>query len=77
MVRVECIRIFLHKIQSVFYENFVFIDHPEIPARTGKLYNIEKFDASFFGVHNKQVQNMDPQSRLLLEKTYEAIVDAG
>jgi len=57
--------------------NSVFTDHPEIPARTGKLYNIDKFDASFFSVHYKQAQNMDPQCRMLLEKTYEAIVDAG
>ena len=57
--------------------NFVFTDHPEIPAWTGKLYNIEKFDASFFGVHIIQAQVMDPQCRMLLEKTYEAIVDAG
>jgi len=43
----------------------------------GKLHNIEKFDASFFGIHNKEAQTMDPQCRILLEKTYEAIVDAG
>lgn len=23
--------------------------HPEIPQRTGKIYDIEKFDAGFFG----------------------------
>ena len=57
--------------------NFVFTDQPEVPARTGKLYNIDKFDASFFSVHNKQAEFMDPQCRMLLEKTYEAIVDAG
>ena len=57
--------------------NFVFTDHIDIPARTGKLYNIDKFDASFFGVHYKQAEFMDPQCRMLLEKTYEAIVDAG
>jgi fatty acid synthase len=57
--------------------NPVFTDHPEIPARCGKLYNINRFDASFFGVHYKQAQVMDPQCRLLLEKTYEAVVDAG
>ena len=56
---------------------YVFTEHPEIPARTGKLYNIDKFDSSFFSVHNKQAQTMDPQSRMLLEKAYEAIVDAG
>jgi len=56
---------------------FVFTDHPEIPPRTGKLYNIDKFDASFFGIDNKEAQTMDPQCRMLLEKTYEAVVDAG
>jgi fatty acid synthase len=56
---------------------FIFTDHPEIPAWTGKLYNIDKFDASFFSVHYKQAQSMDPQYRMLLEKTFEAIVDAG
>jgi acyl transferase domain-containing protein len=57
--------------------NFIFTDHPDIPARMGRIYNINKFDASFFGIHNKQVQAMDPQGRMLMEKTYEAIVDAG
>ncbi|XP_052751948.1 fatty acid synthase-like [Galleria mellonella] len=52
-------------------------DHPEIPQRTGKINNVNKFDASFFGVHYKQVHTMDPMSRILLEKTYEAIYDAG
>ncbi|XP_047538557.1 fatty acid synthase-like [Vanessa atalanta] len=51
--------------------------HPEIPHRTGKINNIEKFDASFFGVHYKETHTMDPMSRILLEKTYEAIIDAG
>ncbi|KAK2585487.1 hypothetical protein KPH14_010141 [Odynerus spinipes] len=53
------------------------LDHPEIPQRTGKVNNIEKFDALFFGVHFKQAHMMDPMCRTLLEHTYEAIVDAG
>jgi fatty acid synthase len=55
----------------------LFTDHPDIPPRFGKLININKFDASFFGVHYKQAQVMDPQCRVLLEKTYEAVADAG
>lgn len=27
--------------------------HPSIPKRHGKVYDIEKFDAPFFGVHYK------------------------
>ncbi|WAQ95725.1 FAS-like protein [Mya arenaria] len=48
-----------------------------LPKRSGKLKDLSKFDAAFFGVHPKQAHNMDPQLRLLLEVTYEAIVDAG
>ncbi|GBP45813.1 Fatty acid synthase [Eumeta japonica] len=52
------------------------LSHPEIPQRTGKINNVEKFDASFFGVHYKQAHTMDPMCRIILEKAYEAIVDA-
>ncbi|CAH0393331.1 unnamed protein product [Bemisia tabaci] len=48
-----------------------------LPKRSGKLPNLEFFDASFFGVHAKQANSMDPQARILLELTYEAIIDAG
>ncbi|KAL4239386.1 hypothetical protein ACF0H5_000203 [Mactra antiquata] len=48
-----------------------------LPKRNGKLKDLSKFDASFFGVHPKQANSMDPQLRLLLEVTYEAIIDAG
>nr|XP_022904132.1 fatty acid synthase isoform X2 [Onthophagus taurus] len=48
-----------------------------LPTRTGKLKDISHFDATFFGVHAKQAHVMDPQLRLLLELTHEAIVDAG
>ncbi|XP_045465555.1 fatty acid synthase-like [Harmonia axyridis] len=51
--------------------------HPEIPQRTGKIYDIEKFDAGFFGIHHRQVNSMDPMARIILEKTIEAIFDAG
>ncbi|XP_065336360.1 fatty acid synthase-like [Cloeon dipterum] len=53
------------------------IDHNEIPRRIGKIRDLEKFDASFFAVHYKQAQTMDPMCRILLELAYEAIVDAG
>lgn len=35
------------------------------------------FDQQFFGVHQKQAECMDPQLRMLLEVTHEAIFDAG
>ncbi|XP_067914268.1 fatty acid synthase [Heterodontus francisci] len=48
-----------------------------LPHRSGKLKDISKFDASFFGVHPKQADTMDPQLRIILEIAYEAIVDGG
>ncbi|EZA60541.1 hypothetical protein DMN91_010029 [Ooceraea biroi] len=48
-----------------------------LPLRTAKLKDLDNFDASFFGVHAKQAHVMDPQLRMMLEITYEAIVDAG
>ncbi|KAL0983890.1 hypothetical protein UPYG_G00134400 [Umbra pygmaea] len=48
-----------------------------LPKRNGKLKDISRFDAAFFGVHPKQAHTMDPQLRLMLEITYEAIVDGG
>lgn len=48
-----------------------------LPRRFGTIKDLDKFDASFFGVHSKQANVLDPQLRLLLESTYEAIVDAG
>lgn len=49
----------------------------EIPRRMGKIANLGKFDATFFGVHFKQAHTMDPQCRLLIETAYEAVLDAG
>lgn len=49
----------------------------EIPFRLGKTVNLEKFDASFFSVHNRQANAMDAQCRILLEHAYEAVIDAG
>ncbi|GAB6031066.1 hypothetical protein CHUAL_007877 [Chamberlinius hualienensis] len=48
-----------------------------LPRRHGKLKNLTKFDADAFGINYKHAEEMDPQSRILLETTYEAIADAG
>ena len=48
-----------------------------LPRRQGKLKDITRFDAPFFGVTPKQATVMDPQMRILLEVVYEAILDAG
>lgn len=51
--------------------------YPEIPKRFGKISGLGKFDAQFFSVNKRQAYTMDPQCRMLLEHSYEAIIDAG
>lgn len=51
--------------------------NPEIPRRIGKINNLDKFDASFFGIHFRAANTMDPQARILQEHAYETIIDAG
>lgn len=53
------------------------LDHPEIPKRHGKIYDIEKYDASFFGIQYDEANNMDPLIRIFMERAIEAIIDAG
>ncbi|XP_029673626.1 fatty acid synthase-like [Formica exsecta] len=49
----------------------------ELPPRIGKTNNIQKFDAEFFNISAEEAHVIDPGCRMLLEHTYEAIIDAG
>jgi len=55
----------------------ILLEHPEIPGRMGTINNIEKFDADFFGLSFELAHTLSPESRLLLEHSYEAVIDAG
>lgn len=48
-----------------------------MPPRIGKMNNIQKFDTEFFDIPVTEVHVLDPGTRILLEHTYEAIIDAG
>ena len=43
----------------------------------GRIPDMNSFDSNYFGITERIIEVMDPESRLLLEATYEAIVDAG
>lgn len=51
----------------------------DLPTRIGKIKDedLKNLDAQFFKLHQKQAECMDPQLRMLLEATYESIIDAG
>ena len=55
----------------------LFVGSHGLPAESGTLMDISKFDGAFFGVPPKLVDNMDPQLRIMLELTHEALVDSG
>lgn len=49
----------------------------DIPRAGGFLHGIDEFDAEYFGISPAEARRMDPQQRILLEVTREAIDDAA
>jgi fatty acid synthase len=43
----------------------------------GKLKNSHHFDGTFFKAHPKLINNMDTLTKILIERSVEAIIDAG
>lgn len=52
-------------------------DLPDFVPAKGILPDIDKFDASFFGILPKDAEIMDPQQRVFLELAWEALERAG
>ncbi|KPJ07769.1 Fatty acid synthase [Papilio machaon] len=52
-------------------------NHPEVAPFTGKVPDLEHFDAQFFKVHFRLGHTMDAMARKILEQAYQAIYDAG
>jgi acyl transferase domain-containing protein/SAM-dependent methyltransferase/acyl carrier protein len=73
----------IEEIPAVRWEADAFYDpQPGTPGKTntkwgGFVDNIDRFDAAFFGVSPKEAVGMDPQQRMLLEVSWEAIENAG
>lgn len=69
----------IHKINMVSKDE----RHPAPGSNNASVYlgqlkqSLDYFDNLFFGIHGKQADKLDPQVRLLLETSFEALVDAA
>ncbi|CAG2176384.1 unnamed protein product, partial [Oppiella nova] len=52
-------------------------DFCDISSRMGRIESYDRFDGNFFGVTPEMAEIMVPESRMLLEVAYEAVMDAG
>jgi acyl transferase domain-containing protein/NAD(P)-dependent dehydrogenase (short-subunit alcohol dehydrogenase family)/acyl carrier protein len=50
---------------------------PDDPSFAGTIPDIDHFDAKFFGISAREAMLMDPQHRLFLQCSYNAVLDAG
>lgn len=60
-----------------FYSSKIEIPNTSNSKWGGFIEDIDKFDAKFFQISDREAQRMDPQQRLMLELSWSCLEDAG
>src|SRR6266576_1853248 len=74
---VEGISFFSPEEMEAAGTNPAFFRHPSFVNAGGVLDGIDMFDAGFFGISPREAEIQDPQQRLFLECSWEALEHAG
>ncbi|HET6976585.1 MAG TPA: MupA/Atu3671 family FMN-dependent luciferase-like monooxygenase [Pyrinomonadaceae bacterium] len=74
---VEAIRFFSDEELLQFGANAETLKHPNCVKAKAIIENVDMFDAAFFGFTPREAQITDPQQRIFLECSWEALEDAG
>ncbi|CAG2177339.1 unnamed protein product [Oppiella nova] len=62
---------------EVAFEAIMDSDFCDISSRMARIESYDRFDANFFGLTTEVAEDLDPQSRMLLEVAFEAIMDSA